>query len=202
MWMAQASNRILRETMSTKPELTLDGLLAELAALAQISEAEPPVGMVGVCQVFSGWVNGIPSRVRLEADLRDADGTRREGVLEALRSACNQVAHKRGVVITTALVNVDLPATCEPPILAALEASAVEADYNSKRMVSRVYHDSLSLARIAPVAMLFIPCRDGVSHRPDEYASAEWIGGVHALARTLARLTAEGPPVPNGRSLT
>jgi len=39
------------------------------------------------------------------------------------------------------------------------------------------------------VAMLFIPCRGGVSHRPDEYASPEWIaGGVHVLARTLARL--------------
>ena len=39
------------------------------------------------------------------------------------------------------------------------------------------------------MAMLFIPCRGGVSHRPDEYASPEWIGGgVHVLARTLARL--------------
>ena len=48
------------------------------------------------------------------------------------------------------------------------------------------------IARIAPVAMLFIPCRGGVSHRPDEYASPEWIGsGVHVLARTLATLARE-----------
>ena len=38
-------------------------------------------------------------------------------------------------------------------------------------MISRAYHDSLFMARIAPSAMLFIPCRGGVSHRPDEYAS-------------------------------
>jgi len=45
------------------------------------------------------------------------------------------------------------------------------------------------MACIAPVAMLFIPCRGGVSHRPDEYASPEWIAnGVEVLARTLARL--------------
>ena len=56
-------------------------------------------------------------------------------------------------------------------------------------MVSRAYHDSLFMARIAPVAMLFIPCRGGVSHRPDEYASPKWIGGgVHVLSRTLAEL--------------
>jgi N-carbamoyl-L-amino-acid hydrolase len=75
--------------------------------------------------------------------------------------------------------------------LAALEASAVEAGKSYKRMVSRAYHDSLFMARIAPVAMLFIPCRGGVSHRPDEYARPEWIGsGVHVLARTLAGLAA------------
>ena len=86
-------------------------------------------------------------------------------------------------------MNADPPATCDPAILAALEAAAVEAGKSYKRMVSRAYHDSLFMARIAPVAMLFIPCRGGVSHRPDEYASPEWIGsGVHVLARTLAML--------------
>jgi acetylornithine deacetylase/succinyl-diaminopimelate desuccinylase-like protein len=56
-------------------------------------------------------------------------------------------------------------------------------------MVSRAYHDSLFMSRIAPVAMLFIPCRNGHSHRPDEYASPEDIGrGVVVLAETLATL--------------
>ena len=72
---------------------------------------------------------------------------------------------------------------------AGLEASAVAAGKSYKKMVSRAYHDSLFMARIAPIAMLFIPCRGGISHRPDEYASPEWIGaGVHVLARTLATL--------------
>jgi ureidoglycolate amidohydrolase len=56
-------------------------------------------------------------------------------------------------------------------------------------MVARAYHDSSFVSCIAPTAMLFIPCRGGVSHRPDEYASPEWIGGgVHVLSRTLAAL--------------
>jgi acetylornithine deacetylase/succinyl-diaminopimelate desuccinylase-like protein len=56
-------------------------------------------------------------------------------------------------------------------------------------MVSRAYHDSLFMSRIAPTAMLFIPCRGGVSHRPDEFASPEDIArGVLVLAHTLAWL--------------
>jgi N-carbamoyl-L-amino-acid hydrolase len=149
------------------------------------------VGTVGVCEVFPGAVNSIPSLVRLETDIRDIDGARRDSVIDALHTACTDVARRRGVIVTTELVNADPPATCDPAILSAMETSAAEAGRTSKRMVSRAYHDSLFMARIAPVAMLFIPCRGGVSHRPDEYASPEWIAnGVEVLARTLARLAA------------
>jgi hypothetical protein len=59
------------------------------------------------------------------------------------------------------------------------------------RMVSRAYHDSLFMSRLAPTAMVFIPCRGGVSHRPDEYASPDAIAqGTLVLAETLAHLAA------------
>ncbi len=99
------------------------------------------------------------------------------------------VSARRGVKIATELINADPPTTCDPAILAALEESAVAAGKKYKKMVARAYHDSSFVSCIAPVAMLFIPCRGGVSHRPDEYASPEWIGsGIHVLGRTLARL--------------
>jgi len=164
-------------------------LILALEAAAKSTGAIDSVGTVGVCEVFPGAVNSIPSRVRLETDIRDIDGARRDGVLDALRAACANVADQRGVVVTTELVNADPPATCDPAILAAMETSAIEAGKSYQRMVSRAYHDSLFMARIAPVAMLFIPCRGGVSHRPDEYSTPEWIGsGVHVLSRTLAAL--------------
>jgi len=164
-------------------------LILALEAAAKSTGAIDTVATVGVCEVFPGAVNSIPSRVRLETDIRDIDAARRDRVLGALNEACSDVAARRGVVITTELVNADPPATCDPFILDELEASAIAAGKSFKRMVSRAYHDSLFMARIAPVAMLFIPCRGGVSHRPDEYASPEWIGaGVHVLARTLATL--------------
>jgi ureidoglycolate amidohydrolase len=165
-------------------------LILGLEEAAKSTGAIDTVATVGVCEVFPGAVNSIPSRVRLETDIRDIDGLRRDGVLDALKTACADVAERRGVKITTELVNADPPTACDVQILAGLEASAIEAGRSYKRMVARAYHDSSFVACIAPVAMLFIPCRGGVSHRPDEYASPEWIaGGVDVLARTLARLS-------------
>lgn len=164
-------------------------LILALERAARSTGANDTVATVGVCDVFPGAVNSIPSRVRLETDIRDIDGARRDKVVAALESACDEVQKLRGVTVTTELVNADPPATCDPGILATLEESARKTGKSYQKMVSRAYHDSLFMARLAPVAMLFIPCRGGVSHRPDEYASPEWIGaGVHVLARTLAQL--------------
>jgi N-carbamoyl-L-amino-acid hydrolase len=166
-------------------------LILALEAAAKSTGVVDTVGTVGVCEVFPGAVNSIPSRVKLETDIRDIDGPRRDSVIHEFRTACSATAERRGVEIDTELVNADPPAACDPAILAAMEEAARAAGKSYKRMVSRAYHDSLFMARIAPVAMLFIPCRGGVSHRPDEYASPEWIGaGVHVLARTLAALSA------------
>lgn len=164
-------------------------LILALEAAAKSTGAIDTVGTVGVCEVFPGAVNSIPSRVRLETDIRDIDGGRRDHVLQSLRDACASVSLKRNVKVTTDLVNADPPAACDEVILASLERSAKAAGKSYRRMVSRAYHDSLFIARIAPVAMVFIPCRGGVSHRPDEYSTPEAIGaGVHVLARTLAEL--------------
>jgi ureidoglycolate amidohydrolase len=164
-------------------------LILALECAAKSTGAVDTVATVGVCEVFPGAVNSIPSRVRLETDIRDIDRERRDSVLDTLREACAEVAQRRGVTIITELVNADPPTKCDPEIVASLEASAIEGGRTYKRMVARAYHDSSFVACIAPVAMLFIPCRGGVSHRPDEYASPDWIaGGVDVLARTLARM--------------
>ena len=69
-----------------------------------------------------------------------------------------------------------------------MAAACAVGAVSSQRMISRAYHDSLFMARVAPTGMIFIPCRGGVSHRPDEYASPDAIGkGVEVLADTLAR---------------
>ena len=75
-------------------------------------------------------------------------------------------------------------------VVDAATAAAAEIGASHTRMVSRAYHDALFMAQIAPTGMIFIPCRNGWSHRPDEFAAEEDIErGVNALAIALARLS-------------
>jgi ureidoglycolate amidohydrolase len=139
--------------------------------------------------VFPGAVNSIPSRVHLTVDIRDTNLERRDAVMRAIESARQVILTKRQVSFQAQLINADAPAQCAPLIVDALSQSCLKHELPSIPMVSRAYHDSLFMSRIAPVAMLFIPCRHGYSHRPDEYASPEDIErGVLVLAETLAAL--------------
>jgi len=148
------------------------------------------VATVGVCDVFPGAVNSIPSRVRIEVDVRDIDGTRRDGVLKKISEACEAIVAKRNVKVQSELVNADPPAQCAPAVVDALVQACEKHSIRFDRMISRAYHDSLFMSRISPTAMLFVPSRGGVSHRPDEYSSPEAIAqGVLVLAEALATLS-------------
>jgi N-carbamoyl-L-amino-acid hydrolase len=150
------------------------------------------VATVGKCDVFPGAVNSIPSRVKLTLDLRDTDGERRDRVLEAICVAAGEIASRRKVTTATELLNADAPAACDPHIIDAVRGSCEAHAITYQEMVSRAYHDSLFMARICPMGMIFIPSRSGVSHRPDEYSSPEQIAtGALVLAGTLARLAGE-----------
>ena len=110
----------------------------------------------------------------------------------AVRRDVESIAARRGVRISEALVNADEPATCSPHIIGVIEEACRGSGLNTKHMVSRAYHDSLFMARISPIAMIFIPCRGGISHRPDEYASpADIATGTRVLASALDKLASE-----------
>jgi ureidoglycolate amidohydrolase len=150
------------------------------------------VATVGTCDVHPGAVNSVPSRVILQLDIRDTDPTRRESVMQAVRRDIEELRHRRSVTITEQLVNADAPSQSSPHIVKLLEETCNDHGILHKKMVSRAYHDSLFMARIAPIAMIFIPCRNGVSHRPDEYATpADTTLGVQVLASVLAKLASE-----------
>jgi ureidoglycolate amidohydrolase len=164
-------------------------LILAIENAARNTGAIDTVATVGICDVFPGAVNSIPSRVNLTVDLRDTSLERREGVMRAIEQARQSITAKRGVAIQQEQVNADAPAQCSSKITEALAQSCKKLGQAFQPMVSRAYHDSLFMSRIAPVAMLFIPCRNGYSHRPDEFASREDIErGVAVLAETLATL--------------
>jgi N-carbamoyl-L-amino-acid hydrolase len=164
-------------------------VILQVEGAARSSGAIDTVSTVGICEVFPGAVNSIPSRVNLSVDIRDTDLSRRDTAIRTVEESCRSISSRRQVSIAIDLQNADAPAECAPAVIEALSQSCRKHQLKFLPMVSRAYHDSLFMARIAPTAMLFIPCRHGYSHRPDEYAAPDDIArGTLVLAETLACL--------------
>eukprot|EP00271_Cylindrocystis_brebissonii_P005883 TRINITY_DN18250_c0_g1_i1.p1 TRINITY_DN18250_c0_g1~~TRINITY_DN18250_c0_g1_i1.p1 ORF type:complete len:510 (+),score=72.47 TRINITY_DN18250_c0_g1_i1:121-1530(+) len=168
---------------------------AELALVVERSVLESgapdTVGTTGKVDLAPNAVNSVPRFAHIEIDVRDIDLERRDSVVTLIEVAAKEIAARRGVVLQKfQVVNADPPAQSGSAVVEAVESAAEQLGLGHRRMVSRAYHDALFMARIAPIGMIFIPCRGGVSHRPDEFASPEDIGnGVHVLALTLAALS-------------
>jgi ureidoglycolate amidohydrolase len=164
-------------------------LILAIEQQAKSTGSTDTVATVGICEVFPGAVNSIPSRVHLSLDIRDTDLQRRDSMIAAVEASSQAIAANRGVTIRQELVNADAPGDCAANIVETLSESCRKHGLTFLNIVSRAYHDSLFMSRIAPAGMLFIPCRNGYSHRPDEYASPEDIArGTLVLAETLRSL--------------
>lgn len=157
---------------------------------ARATGREDTVGTVGLLELEPGAVNSIPRRVRLDIDIRDTDLAARDALVERLRAAAREAAASRGVGHHDEMVNQDAPATSDPAVLAAIEGACDEAGTPWQHMISRAYHDCVFMAQVCPSAMIFVPSRDGISHRPDEYTSPEDIArGAQVLAGALRTLS-------------
>jgi ureidoglycolate amidohydrolase len=172
-----------------------DALLAgaELALAVErtalTSGSADTVGTTGVFRIEPGAVNSVPCRAYLEIDFRDTELATRDAALARIEQAAAEICRRRGVTLQLERLNADAPALCDSRIVETIAGVCAELGLPAKKMISRAYHDSLFMAQVSPTAMIFIPCRGGVSHRPDEYSSPEQIQrGAEVLALTLARL--------------
>jgi N-carbamoyl-L-amino-acid hydrolase len=158
---------------------------------AKGSGSPDTVGTVGVFRIEPGAVNSVPFKAYLEIDLRDARLDSRSKALAEIRSAADQSCSRRGIKMKFEEINADPPAAGDEKTVAIVEKVCAELGLRSLRMVSRAYHDSLFMARVSPTTMIFIPCRNGWSHRPEEFSTLEHIAsGAEVLAHTMARLAA------------
>ena len=165
-------------------------LAVEKAALA--SGSPDTVATTGKWEIFPNAINSVPCDVMLEIDLRDTCRGTRDRALMLMREASDEIAARRGVKMAWDEINSDPPAEGDPRTIAITEDVALKLDLATKRMVSRAYHDSLFMARICPTTMIFIPCKNGYSHRPEEHSDPAHIAaGTRVLAGTLARLSHE-----------
>ncbi len=162
-------------------------LAVEQAALC--SGSPDTVATTGAFRIEPGAVNSVPSGAWLEIDLRDVQLSTRDAALRQIETAVRDICQRRGVEFQLERLNADAPATCDPELIKTVLSVCDELDLSAREMISRAYHDTLFMARLCPTTMIFIPCRGGVSHRPDEYSSPDQIrDGVLVLAQSLARL--------------
>jgi N-carbamoyl-L-amino-acid hydrolase len=154
------------------------------------------VATTGVCQIYPGAINSIPERVTLLIDVRDIDLERRDGVIAAIGQSIGEIAARRGVGATVECLSADPPARTSAVVVESIASACQEAGFSRRFMISRAYHDTLFMARVAPAGMIFIPCKGGISHRPDESVEpADLAQGVLVLALVLARLSSSVDPL-------
>jgi N-carbamoyl-L-amino-acid hydrolase len=162
-------------------------LAVEQAALT--SGSPDTVGTTGVFRIEPGAVNSVPCRAWLEIDLRDTRLATRDAALQRIEHSVGEICRRRGVAFTLERLNADPPAICDPRLVEAIAGVCGELRLPFKKMISRAYHDTLFMAQVCPATMIFIPCRGGFSHRPDEYSSPDQIQrGIEVLALALSRL--------------
>jgi N-carbamoyl-L-amino-acid hydrolase len=158
---------------------------------ATTSGSPDTLGTTGVFRIEPGAVNSVPCRAWLEIDLRDTQVPTRDGALLQIETAVREICARRKIEFTMERLNVDPPAICDAKLVEMAVQVCGELKLSVKKMISRAYHDSLFMAQVCPTTMIFIPCRGGISHRPDEFSSPEQIEqGVRVLAETFLRLAA------------
>ncbi|GJD29502.1 N-carbamoyl-L-amino-acid hydrolase [Methylobacterium adhaesivum] len=166
--------------------------LAEVAlAVERIAHAHGPsaVGTLGEAVIGAPSRNVIPGRVRFTLDIRDPRAATLDAIEGELRTTLTEIAARRSLAITLELVWRQEPVPFDPGIVALVERGAEALGLPHRRMVSGASHDACNLALRVPTAMIFVPCKDGISHNEAESAtSADCTAGADLLLQTLLSL--------------
>jgi allantoate deiminase len=164
---------------------------AEIVRLAEAfgREHRDVVATVGHLSVQPNATNVIPSHVELTLDLRSTSDESRRALAERFRSEVRSIADRRQLGLTITQTRNTNTTACDPRLQDQLAAAiATVAGGEALRLGSGAGHDGQAMARLCPVAMLFVRCRGGVSHNPMEYASPRDMGlAVAALIEFIAK---------------
>jgi acetylornithine deacetylase/succinyl-diaminopimelate desuccinylase-like protein len=162
--------------------------IAELERLARAA-GSGLVATVGEIEVHPGAINVIPGRTRISLDVRGPEDSAVQGVISEIMAFAARSAAERGLTATY-VQRQSLPATrMDPAIVAALDAAAVASGEPHMTMISGAAHDTMCVAARVPSAMLFVPCRDGLSHTPAEHAEeADGALGAEVMLNAIREL--------------
>ncbi len=141
------------------------------------------VGRVEVSPNSGGTVAG---RARFNIDLRHPEAETIERTEREIRQALGRIAAARALGLEVRRELSRPPVVFDPSLVGLVRQAAERAGYGFLEMVSGAGHDAMNVAGVAPSAMIFVPCRDGISHNEAEYASPEDLAaGTRVLLHAL-----------------
>jgi len=157
-------------------EMRRDALVGAAALISEtdrLARATPGLlATVGSLAVAPGAVNAVPREARLTLELRAPDDAIREAAGVALGSFAEEVAAAKGLGVEIVRSYSQPAAPCDPALTEALAEAVRATGGRGITLPSGATHDASAMADLCPIAMLFVRCRGGVSHRPEEHASA------------------------------
>ncbi len=146
----------------------------------------PLVATVGKISIEPGASNSVPGQTRFTIDLRHPDDAQRARFHAELHERCTGIAETRGLEIDWQVVQDQDAVHCDEALTARMAGALLAVTGTSTRLASGAGHDGVAMSRVAPIAMLFVRSRDGLSHHPDEFSSAEDIAiAIEVLVRFL-----------------
>lgn len=175
---------------TTPMTIRRDALAGAAEGISLIEEranaANNLVATVGELAIASPASNVIPGEVTFTVDIRDADNATRESFQRSLLAELETRMTRRGLALHTEIVQASPSVQCSARLTTQLENIVKSLQGSCPRLVSGAGHDIVALAEVTETALLFVRCRDGLSHHPDEYASGEDIGlAIDALTEFL-----------------
>ena len=151
------------------PTLPLAETIVELERLARAAGGGT-VGTVGELEADPGLINAIAAEVRLSLDIRGPDDDRFQGVARDVGAFATVAAERRGMTAELTPRQTLAATRLDPGVVGALEEAAAATGEPAMTMHSGAAHDTMCVAARVPSAMVFVPCRDGISHHPAEHA--------------------------------
>ena len=159
---------------------------AEMTLAAERIGHREVVATVGCIEAEPGAVNIIPGSARFTLDLRAASDATRNAAVAAFRHECGMIAARRKLEVAFRVIHEISTTACDARLQDRLAAAIAEVGGRAIRLPSGAGHDGMSMAKLCPVAMMFVRCKGGVSHNPAEYASPHDMGlAAAALVRFI-----------------
>jgi beta-ureidopropionase / N-carbamoyl-L-amino-acid hydrolase len=167
------------------------GFIRSVDELARLRASEDAylVATIGKLSLEPNAINAVPGFVRMILETRSTDENALLQFEQELWRQTEGELNDRGLRLTRSLLSQTLPTACSPLVQSTIEEACLAAGFSSTRLPSGAGHDGVFVARIAPMGMIFVPCREGRSHAPEEWAEpGDCANGARVLAETLILL--------------